>query len=152
MLSFWHFSWAADTSFLDSSQDQLCLFVTLVFFKGWNPSKELNDISSDSWTEHQFIARETFLLRWNTIIISSLEKVSVHLCFLFPSVCPKPESSPLIVWSEKTPFPSHLKWLDLWVLWLENLDFYLVIDNVCRIHYLPDTEHLTWATSVQSFQ
>lgn len=85
--------------------DQLHLFAALVFFKEWNPSEELNDIMSDSWTEHQFIAQETIPLSWNMILLSSLEKVSIHLHFLFPSGRPKPESSPFIVWSEKPPFP-----------------------------------------------
>lgn len=84
LLSFWHFSWAGDTSFLDSSQDQLHLFATLIVLEEQNPSEELNDILSDTWTEHQFIAQETILLWWNMIIISSLENISVGLYFLFP--------------------------------------------------------------------
>ena len=47
--SFWSISGAGNTSFLDSSQAGLYLFVTLIFLQEWKPSEELNDTMSDTW-------------------------------------------------------------------------------------------------------
>lgn len=113
-----------ETHHFQTAPDQLHLFVTLIFLEEENPSEELNDIVSDTWTERQFIAKETVLLGRNIIIISSPKKVSIHLYFLFTSGRPKPASLPFPVCSKKPSFSKSPKVIrPTRVLRLENSDF-----------------------------
>lgn len=98
-----HFSWAGDTSFLDSLPDQLHLSVTLVSLEEKNPSEELND--SMSHIELNIDLQPPPQMKWNQLLQpwEGLLPLTSPLSHWLP----KPESFPFLVCSKEPSSPSH---------------------------------------------
>lgn len=99
-----------------------CICLSSSFsFKSEN-RQELNDIMSDTWREHPFIAHKAILPWRNVIVISSLGNFPLYI-FYFLVATSSQKSFPFTL-CRKKPFSKPSKMIWVWRgLWWENLDF-----------------------------